>query len=175
MAKYILNALVENHAGILAKIAGLFARRGFNIDSLAVGVTQNKEISATTIVVDGDSKTLEQVKKQLMKLIDVLDVQALAPETSVSRELSLTKVSCTAKNRSEIMQIVDIFRANIIDISDHAMIIELTGTGSKIDAFEEMVRPYGIVEMSRTGKIAMVRSKADGFAPQKEDFNKTEE
>ncbi len=161
MAKYILNALVENHAGILAKIAGLFARRGFNIDSLAVGVTQNKDISATTIVVDGDTKTLEQVKKQLSKLIDVIEVQALAAETSVSRELSLAKVACTAKNRSEIMQIVDIFRANIIDISDHAMIIELTGTGSKIDAFEEMVRPYGIIEMSRTGRIAMLRTMAD--------------
>ena len=161
MAKHILNALVENHAGILAKMAGLFARRGFNIDSLAVGVTQDKKISATTIVVDGDANTLEQVKKQLSKLIDVIEVQTLAHESSVSRELSLVKVACTAKNRSEIMQIVDIFRANIIDISDHAMIIEMTGTGSKIDAFEEMVRPYGILEMSRTGMIAMMRSMAD--------------
>lgn len=161
MAKHILNALVENHAGILAKMAGLFARRGFNIDSLAVGITQDPEISATTIVVDGDAATVEQVQKQLSKLIDVIEVKTLAPSCSVSRELSLTKVACTAKNRAEIMQIVDIFRANIIDISDHAMIIELTGTGVKIDAFEEMIRPYHILEMSRTGMIAMLRSKAD--------------
>ncbi len=161
MAKHILNALVENHAGILAKIAGLFARRGFNIDSLAVGVTQNPQISSATIVVDGDAQTVDQVEKQLSKLIDVIHVQTLAPSCTVSRELSLIKVACTAKNRAEIMQIVDIFRANIIDISDHAVIIEMTGTGSKIDAFEEMVRPYTILEMSRTGMIAMLRSKED--------------
>lgn len=161
MAKYILNALVENHAGILAKMASLFARRGFNIDSLAVGVTQNPEISATTIVVDGDAQTVDQVEKQLSKLIDVISVQTLSPEESVSRELSLIKVACTAKSRAEIMQIVDIFRANIIDISDHAVIIEMTGSAMKIDAFEEMMRPYNILEMSRTGMIAMTRSKVD--------------
>ena len=161
MAKHILNALVHNHAGILAKMAALFARRGFNIDSLAVGVTHNKEISSTTIVVDGDAQTVEQVEKQLKKLIDVIDVTTLSAENSVSRELSLIKVSCTAKTRAEIVQIVNIFRANIIDISDHATIIELTGSATKIDAFEEMMRPYNILEMSRTGMIAMSRSKSD--------------
>lgn len=161
MAKHILNALVENRAGILAKMASLFARRGFNIDSLAVGVTQNPEISATTIVVDGDAQTVEQVEKQLSKLIDVIKVKTLAPETTVSRELSLIKVSCTAEKRAEIMQIVDIFRAKIIDICDHAVIIEMTGTGQKIDAFEEIMHTFGILEMSRTGMIAMTRSKAE--------------
>ncbi|MBR5156350.1 MAG: acetolactate synthase small subunit [Clostridia bacterium] len=161
MSKYILNALVENHAGILAKMASLFARRGFNIDSLAVGETHDPKLSSATIVVDGDAQTVDQVEKQLSKLIDVISVQTLAPEASVSRELSLIKVSCTAKNRAEITQIVDIFRANIIDISDHAVIIELTGSAMKIEAFKEMMRPYNILEMSRTGMIAMTRSLAD--------------
>lgn len=166
MAKHILTALVENHAGILAKMAGLFARRGFNIDSLAVGVTQNPDLSSATIVVDGDAYIVDQVSKQLSKLIDVIEVKALQPSKSVSRELSLIKVKCTAKERAEITQIADIFRANIIDISDHAMILELTGTGSKIEAFEEMIAPYGIIEMSRTGMIAMSRSKEDGKGKQ---------
>ncbi len=162
MAKHILNALVENRAGILAKMASLFARRGFNIDSLAVGVTHKPEISSTTIVVDGDAQTVEQVEKQLGKLIDVISVRSLAPQTTVARELSLIKVSCDAADkRAEIMQIVDIFRANIIDVSDHALIIEMTGSGQKIDAFKEMMSSYGILEMSRTGMIAMSRSKAE--------------
>lgn len=161
MAKHILTALVENHAGILAKMAGLFARRGFNIDSLAVGITQNPDTSSTTIVVDGDSYTVDQVRNQLSKLIDVIEVKVLDPAKSVKRELSLIKVACEPANRAEIMQIVDVFRANIIDISKNALIIELTGTGNKIEAFEEMISPYGIIEMSRTGMIAMSRSKED--------------
>lgn len=161
MAKHILTALVNNHAGILAKMAGLFARRGFNIDSLAVGVTQNPDTSATTIVVDGDEYTVDQVSKQLSKLIDVIEVKTLPKEHAVSRELSLIKVSCAPNNRHEIIQIVDIFRAKVVDVAPHALIIELTGTGDKIDAFEEMIQPYGILEMCRTGMVAMQRSNID--------------
>ncbi len=158
MAKYILTALVNNHAGILAKMAGLFARRGFNIDSLAVGVTQDPDISATTIVVNGDGHTVDQVLKQLSKLIDVIEVKHLPAEQAVSRELSLIKVACDPTNRSEIVQVVNIFRAKVVDVAPDALIIELTGTGDKIDAFEQMVRPYGILEMCRTGMVAMRRS-----------------
>ncbi|MGN1059000.1 MAG: acetolactate synthase small subunit [Clostridia bacterium] len=161
MAKHIVNAMVENHAGILSKISGLFARRGFNIDSLAVGVTQNPDISAMTIVVNGDGHTVDQVTKQLSKLVGVLEVRVLDENASVSRELSLIKVSCNAKNRSEVVQIVQIFRASIIDISENAVIIELTGTPKKIDAFERMCKPYGIEDLYRTGMISMTRSITD--------------
>lgn len=159
MAKYILNALVYNHAGILSKISGLFARRGFNIESLAVGVTENSDISSATIVVDGDLHLVDQVRKQLGKLIDVIDVNVLDPEKSVSRELSLIKVKCSAKKRAEVAQIAGIFRASIIDISDDALIIEVTGTEQKIEAMKEMMIPYGIIEMSRTGMLSMTRSR----------------
>ncbi|MBE7048884.1 MAG: acetolactate synthase small subunit [Ruminococcaceae bacterium] len=161
MAKHIVNAMVENHAGILSKISGLFARRGFNIDSLAVGVTQNPEISAMTIIVNGDAHTVDQVTKQLSKLVGVLEVRVLSENAAVSRELSLIKVACNAKNRSEIAQIVQIFRASIIDISENAVIIELTGTPKKIDAFERMCKPYGIEDLYRTGMISMSRTVED--------------
>ena len=159
MAKHILTALVNNHAGILAKVAGLFARRGFNIDSLAVGVTQDPTVSSATIVVEGDASTVDQVSKQLSKLIDVIEVNELARDASVQRELSLIKVSCDTSNRNEVIQIADIFRANVVDVAPTALIIELTGKGDKIDAFEEMIRPYGILEMSRTGMVAMPRTR----------------
>ncbi len=161
MAKQIVNATVENHAGILSKISGLFARRGFNIDSLAVGVTQNPDISAMTIVVNGDSHTVDQVSKQLSKLVGVIEVRILDEDMAVSRELSLVKVTCNAKNRAEVAQIVNIFRASIIDISENALIIELTGTPKKIDAFERMCAPYGIEDLYRTGMISMTRTIED--------------
>ncbi len=161
MAKHIVNAMVNNHAGILSKVSGLFARRGFNIDSLAVGVTQNPEISAMTIVVNGDSHMVDQVAKQLAKLVGVLEVRILPHNAVVSRELSLIKVSCDAKTRSEVKEIVDIFRASIIDISENAVIVELTGTPKKIDAFEQMCKPYGIEDLYRTGMISMTRTVED--------------
>lgn len=155
--KTILSVLVENHPGVLSRVAGLFSRRGFNIDSLAVGTTENPEISRMTIVVEGDEYIVEQVKKQLNKLVDVIKVSKISSDDSVSRELVLIKVDAEPKNRSEIIQIAEIFRANIVDVSRKSMIIELTGDKDKINAFEELVRPFGIKELVRTGLIAMNR------------------
>ncbi|MGB9975441.1 acetolactate synthase small subunit [Thermovenabulum sp.] len=155
--KTILSVLVENHPGVLSRVAGLFSRRGFNIDSLAVGTTENPEISRMTIVVEGDEYIVEQVKKQLNKLVDVIKVSKISSDDSVSRELVLIKVDAEPKNRSEIIQIAEIFRANIVDVSRRSMIIELTGDKDKINAFEELVRPFGIKELVRTGLIAMNR------------------
>lgn len=155
--KTILSVLVENHPGVLSRVAGLFSRRGFNIDSLAVGTTENPEISRMTIVVDGDEYVVEQVKKQLNKLVDVIKVSKISSDDSVSRELVLIKVDAEPKTRSEIIQIAEIFRANIVDVSRKSMIIELTGDKDKINAFEELIRPFGIKELVRTGLIAMNR------------------
>jgi acetolactate synthase-1/3 small subunit len=157
MAKHILSVLVENHAGVLSRVSGLFSRRGFNIDSLAVGVTENPEISRMTIVVDGDDYVVEQVCKQLNKLIDVIKIKQLISSNSVSRELSLMKVSATASTRTEIIQIVEIFRAKIVDVSKTTLTIEASGSDEKIAALEDMVRPFGIKEISRTGIISIER------------------
>ncbi len=157
MAKHTLSILVENHAGVLSRVAGLFSRRGFNIDSLAVGVTQNPDISRMTIVVDGDDYIVEQVTKQLNKLIDVIKIRRLDDADSVSRELALIKVTATASTRSEIIQIVEIFRGNIIDVSKNTLTIEISGPVDKIAALEDMVRPFGIKEIVRTGIIALER------------------
>ncbi|MCF6096085.1 acetolactate synthase small subunit [Thermovorax subterraneus] len=155
--KATLAVLVENHPGVLARVAGLFARRGFNIESLAVGPTDNPEISRMTIVVDGDERIIEQIKKQLNKLIDVIKVSFIEPENSVSRELVMIKVNTEPEKRSEIIGIAEIFRANIIDVSRDSMIIELTGDKDKVNAMEEILRPFGIKELVRTGIIAMNR------------------
>ena len=157
MAKHTLSVLVENHAGVLSRVAGLFSRRGFNIDSLAVGVTENPEISRMTIVVDGDDYTVEQVSKQLNKLIDVIKVRQLDRSDSVSRELALIKVEATAATRSEIIQIVEIFRAKIVDISKTTVTIEISGSTDKVSALEDMLRQFGIKEIVRTGTIAIER------------------
>lgn len=157
MAKHTLSVLVENHAGVLSRVAGLFSRRGFNIDSLAVGVTENPEISRMTIVVDGDDYTIEQVSKQLNKLIDVIKIKQLDREDSVSRELALIKVSASASTRSEIIQIVEVFRAKIVDISKDTLTIEISGSVDKVAALEEMLRQFGIKEIVRTGTIAIER------------------
>lgn len=166
MAKHTLSVLVENHAGVLSRVAGLFSRRGFNIDSLAVGVTEDPKVSRITIIVDGDDYVVEQVTKQLNKLIDVIKIRQLNPSDSVSRELALIKVNATSATRSEIVQIVDIFRAKIIDVSKSTLTIEMTGAGEKIAAFEEMLKQFGIREMVRTGMIAIERGtqviKAEG-------------
>lgn len=157
MAKHTLSVLVENHAGVLSRVAGLFSRRGFNIDSLAVGVTENSNISRITIVVDGDEYTVEQVSKQLNKLIDVIKIKQLEKSESVSRELALIKVSANASTRSEIIQIVEIFRANIVDVSKNTLTIEISGTTQKVSALEDMLRQFGIREIVRTGTIAIER------------------
>lgn len=157
MAKHTLSVLVENHAGVLSRVAGLFSRRGFNIDSLAVGVTENPNISRITIVVDGDEYTVEQVSKQLNKLIDVIKIKQLEKSESVSRELALIKVSANTSTRSEIIQIVEIFRANIVDVSKSTLTIEISGTVKKVLALEDMLRQFGIKEIVRTGTIAIER------------------
>lgn len=157
MAKHILSVLVENHAGVLSRVSGLFSRRGFNIDSLAVGVTENPDISRITIVVDGDEYTVEQVSKQLNKLIDVLKIKQLEKSESVSRELALIKVSATATTRAEIIQIVEIFRAKIVDVSKNTLTIEISGGTDKVAALEDMLKQFGIKEIVRTGTIAIER------------------
>ena len=157
MAKHTLSVLVENHAGVLSRVAGLFSRRGFNIDSLAVGITEDPNVSRMTIVVDGDDYTVEQVTKQLNKLIDVIKIRKLDGTDSVTRELALVKVNANSNTRSEIIQIVDIFRAKIVDVSKNTLTIEMTGPGSKIAAFEDMLKQFGIKEMVRTGTIAIER------------------
>lgn len=155
--KHTLAVLVENKYGVLTRVAGLFSRRGFNIDSLAVGITEDPTISRMTIVVRGDDLVLEQVTKQLNKLIDVIRVTDLGAEESVERELALIKVNADASNRPEIIQIVDIFRARIIDVASKTVTIEVTGDSNKIKAIQTLLRPFGIKEMARTGKVALTR------------------
>ncbi|MFA4935976.1 MAG: acetolactate synthase small subunit [Candidatus Methanoperedens sp.] len=155
--KHTVAVLVENKPGVLARVAGLFSRRGFNIESLAVGVTENPDTSRITIVVSGDDRILEQVEKQLNKLIDVIRVSDIPPEDSVSRELALIKVGVDSTTRAEVMQIVDVFRAKIVDVGIKSLVVEVTGDESKINAMEQLLRQFGIREMVRTGKIAMNR------------------
>lgn len=157
MAKHALSVLVENHAGVLSRVAGLFSRRGFNIDSLAVGVTEDPAISRMTIVVDGDDYTVDQVTKQLNKLIDVIRIRQLDRTDSVNRELALIKVEANATSRTEIIQIVEIFRGKIVDVSNESLTIEISGPEEKIQALEDMIRPFGIKETVRTGTIAIER------------------
>ena len=158
--KHTISVLVENNAGVLARIAGLFARRGFNIDSLAVGVTDDERVSRITIVADGSDYTLEQIEKQLNKLIDVIKVKTLQGDSTVCRELVLIKVGCTAAQRPELVSIAEIAHGKIADISQTTMTIELSDSKQQIDNFEELLRPYGIKEIVRTGTIAMQRGEA---------------
>ncbi|MHB1127804.1 MAG: acetolactate synthase small subunit [Bacillota bacterium] len=163
--KHTLSVLVENRPGVLTRIAGLFSRRGYNIDSLAVGRTENPSMSRMTIVVDGDDRVIEQVCKQLYKLVDVIKLSDITQDEYVDRELILIKVHAEPALRGEIMQIVDIFRARIVDIGRKTLIIEATGDEGKINAIETSLKPFGIREVVRTGKIAMLRgakSKTEG-------------
>jgi acetolactate synthase I/III small subunit len=157
--KHTLSVLVENKPGVLARVAELFARRGFNIESLAVGTTEKPDISRMTIVVDVEEHSLEQVRKQLHKLINVIEITDLDPETSVAREMVMAKIKVDAGNRSEVIEIADIFRGNIIDVSSGSIIVEVTGNASKLRAFEDLLKPYGIKELVRTGKVALPRGK----------------
>ncbi len=158
--KHTLSVLVENKPGVLARVAGLFSRRGFNIDSLAVGPTEDPALSRMTIVVAARDHSLEQVTKQLNKLINVIKISDLDPAESVSRELLLIKVNATDRTRANIIEIADIFRAKIIDVSRHSLVLEATGTPDKLAAIEDLVAPYGIIELARTGKIALSRGSA---------------
>jgi len=157
MKKHTLSVLVANEAGVLGRIAGLFSRRGFNIDSLSVGRTENNDLSRITLVVAGDDRELEQVTKQLHKLVIVHKISDLTDDEVVSRGLALIKVESSNTTRSEIMQIVDIFRAKIVDVSSNSVMVEVTGDEEKINALEDLLRPFGIKELVRTGKIAMAR------------------
>ena len=149
--------LVENKFGVLTHIAGLFSSRGFNIDSLTVGETQDPTVSRMTIVVTGDDRVIEQVNKQLNKLIDVIKVQDITQERHIERELVLVKINCTQKTRAEIIQVADIFDAKIVDFSKKSIGVEILGSQDKIMAFLEMIRAFGIRELSRTGRIAITR------------------
>jgi len=157
--KHTLSVLVENKPGVLTRVAGLFARRGFNIDSLVVAETENPAVSRMTITVDEQDQPVEQVTKQLHKLINVLKITDLDPAGSVERELLLVKVKADAESRSAIMQMVEIFRAKIVDVSAEVLIIEMTGARDKVSAFMELLTPFGVVEMMRTGRMAMSRGK----------------
>jgi acetolactate synthase-1/3 small subunit len=157
MGKHTLSVLVENKPGVLARIAGLFARRGFNIDSLAVGPTESDDVSRMTIVVNVETKPLEQVVKQLNKLIPVLKIVELEKDASVERELQLIKVKATAETRAQIVEIADIFRSKIVDVGPGALTIEATGSPDKLEAMTAMLRPYGIREFVRTGRVALAR------------------
>ena len=157
--KHTLSVLVENKPGVLTRVAGLFARRGLNIDSLVVAETENSAVSRMTITVDEQDQPVEQVTKQLHKLISVLKITDLDPSGSVERELLLIKVRADASSRSAIMQIVEIFRAKIVDVSPEVLIIEMTGTREKVSALMELLAPFGVVELMRTGRIAMSRGK----------------
>lgn len=155
--KHTLSVLVANQPGVLARVASLFSRRGFNIESIAVGVTEVPEVSRMTIQVEADDATLEQITKQLHKLIDVIKVSDITKDEKVDRELALIRIGADSSSRSEILQIVGVFRAKIVDVAEKSVLIEVTGDESKIDAFVQLTRPYGIKELVRTGKVSMVR------------------
>ena len=155
--RHTISVIVENKPGVLSRVAGLFARRGFNIESLAVGVTEDPSISRVTIVAEGDERDLEQITKQLYKLIDTLKVFDLPREKSVERELALIKVAANEKTRADITQIVEVFRAQVLDVSEDSVVIEISDEADKIESMEKMLRRFGIKELVRTGKIALER------------------
>jgi acetolactate synthase-1/3 small subunit len=157
MSKHTLSVLVENKPGVLARIASLFARRGFNIDSLAVGPTEYADVSRMTIVVNVEDNPLEQVTKQLNKLINVLKIVELEPASSVSRELLLVKVKADPQTRSQVLEIVQLFRAKVIDVAADAVTIEATGGEEKIDALLRVLEPFGVKELAQSGMVAMGR------------------
>ncbi len=157
MEKYTLSVLVENNAGVLSRVVGLFTRRGFNIHSLSVGPTADEEISRITIEVKGDVYMVEQVSKQLSKIMEVIKIKTLKDSEMVKRGLVLIKIKSNTKNRGEIIEIANVFRANIIDISTSTITAEITGSDQKIEAFLKMLEPYGIEEIARTGMTALER------------------
>jgi acetolactate synthase I/III small subunit len=158
--KHVLSILAENKPGVLARIAGLFARRGFNIDSLAVGPTDDVSVSRFTLTVDGAAHPIDQVTKQLHKLVNVIKIRDLEPAETVARELALFKISAEGDARGQIMQFTDIFRGKVVDVAKRSVVVEITGTDDKIEAFEELIRPFGLIEMVRTGEIAVSRGRS---------------
>lgn len=157
MSQHVISVKVENKSGVLARVAGLFSARGYNIDSLTVSETEDSDISVMTIVVRGDDKIMEQVKKQLNKLVDVIKISDHAEASSVQRELALIKVNAVPSRRPEIYQLAEIFRAEIVDISKRTITMEVTGDPEKIDNFIELLRPYTIKELIRTGRISLLK------------------
>lgn len=164
--KHTISILVENKPGVLARVAGLFARRAFNIHSLAVGPTDDPYVSRMTVVVDLPERPLEHVTKQVDKLINVIKVAELDPARSVERELMLIKVDASPERRAEIIEMVEVFRAKIVDVSVDAMTIEVTGSPDKLHAFEDLISRYGIIEMVKTGRVALSRG-SEPVAPKK--------
>jgi acetolactate synthase-1/3 small subunit len=159
--RHVLSATVQNVPGVLAHVSGMLASRGYNIDSLAVGATENPDLSRMTFVVVGDDTVLEQVRKQLQKIVTVVDVHDISSQDYVERDLMLIKVSAAAGGpRTEVRELVEIFRGRVVDVSSSELLIEISGQEHKIEAFIELMRPYGIKELVRTGRIAMVRSAA---------------
>jgi acetolactate synthase-1/3 small subunit len=158
--KHTLSILVENKSGVLTRIAGLFTRRGFNIDTLTVGPTDDPGLSRMTLTLDGALHPIDQVTRQLHKLINVLKIRDLDPTDTISRELALFKVAVDGRERGEVMQITEVFRGKIVDVDKRSVVIEITGTTEKVEAFESMVRPFGLVEMMRTGEIAISRGRS---------------
>ncbi len=159
--KHTLSILTENKPGVLTRIAGLFARRGFNIDTLTVGPTDDDNISRFTLTVDGAQHPIDQVTKQLHKLVNVLKIRDLEPDATVSRELALFKISAEGTQRAEVLQVCEIFRGKVVDVGRRSLIVEITGTTEKVEAFERMVRPFGLIEMMRTGEIAISRGRGE--------------
>jgi acetolactate synthase-1/3 small subunit len=157
--RHVLSALVQNQPGVLAHVAGMLHTRGFNIDSLAVGETERHDLSRMTFVVNGDDAQLDQVRKQLDKIVTVVRVDDISSENYVERDLMLIKVACTAEKRAEIALLVETFRGRTVDIQHDNVMIEISGTEGKVEAFIELMRPYGILELVRTGRIALVRGK----------------
>jgi acetolactate synthase I/III small subunit len=162
--RHVLSALVQNQPGVLAHISGMLASRAFNIDSLAVGETENHDFSRMTFVVHGDDSVVEQVRKQLEKIVTVVKVDDLSKERFVERDLMLIKVVCPPERRGEVRHLVDVFRGRIVDVGVNAVMLEVSGTESKIESFIELVRPYGILELARTGRIALVRASTAAVA-----------
>ena len=158
--KHTISVLVENHAGVLSRITGLFSRRGFNIDSLAVGVTEDKTVSRMTIVVEGDAYTVEQLEKQLNKVVDVIKVRTIPQQDLISRELMLIKCTATGRTRSEILDIAKIMNANIVDLTKTTMTLEICDLPDRLDLLEELLKAYNIQEVMRTGTIALQKGGA---------------
>lgn len=157
----IFSLLVDNNPGVLSRIAGLFSRRGYNVDSITAGVTADSRFTRITIVASGDELILSQIEKQVRKLVDVREIKVLHPESSVCRELIMVKIRANAKQRAEVVSVADIFRAKIVDVEKESLMIELTGTQSKLDAFLNLLEGYEILELARTGITGLSRGSKD--------------
>src|SRR5205085_1791328 len=162
--RHVLSALVQNRPGVLAHVSNMLASRGFNIDSLAVGETEHHDLARMTFVVHGDDAVLDQVRKQLDKIVTVVRVDDISSENFVERDLMLIKVTCQSSQRPEVFQLAESFRGRVVDIQHENVMLEISGTEGKVEAFIELMRPYGILELARTGRIAMVRGGAKGIA-----------